>query len=50
MEKPGRAKPRFFTANNGKVTIYGRLMKTTLDATDAATVEVVAAGILKNRS
>lgn len=38
---------RIFTADNGKVTIYGCLKKTTIDVTNAAVVQAIAAGTLK---
>jgi hypothetical protein len=38
---------RVFTADNGKVTIYGRLKETTIEVADAAIVEGIAAGTLR---
>ena len=38
---------RIFTADNGKVTIYGRLKETTIDAVSPAIVAAIAAGTLQ---
>jgi hypothetical protein len=38
---------RIFTADNGKVTIYGRLKETTIEVANVAIVEAIAAGTLQ---